>query len=332
MTRVPQRTIVDRAGTGPVPREFAEAVRYYLTQQPKQLPSRYLYDSLGSALFDAICHLPWYRITRAETRLLAAHGAEILFLSGPLRRIVELGPGRGEKLGVLLSARTPPAAALDVHLIDVSRAALAAASGALDAYENVRVLTHEANYESGLEEASRHRDDRGRTLTLFLGSNVGNFDPPSADALLRHVRMCLRPGDALLLGADLLKPEGDLVRAYDDPLGVTAAFNRNLLVRVNRDLDADFDLAGFTHRAVWHAEARRVEMHLVSQRAQRVRIPAAGIEITLRKGETIWTESSYKYDEAELGRTLERAGFHSRAQWIDADARFALTLASVPAA
>jgi uncharacterized SAM-dependent methyltransferase len=217
-------------------------------------------------------------------------------------------------------------------LIDVSTAALHAASGALGAYEGVHVLAHEANYEAGLEDVSRHRDGEGRTLTLFLGSNIGNFDPPSADALLRHVRMCLRPGDALLLGADLLKPERDLLLAYDDPLGVTAAFNRNLLVRVNRELEGDFDLAAFAHRVVWNAEDRRVEMHLVSQRAQRVRVSAAGIDIMLREGETIWTESSYKYDEADLRATLGRAGFQAQAQWIDADARFALTLASVPTA
>ncbi len=154
--------------------------------------------------------------------------------------------------------------------------------------------THQATYEAGIEEVSGYRAGEERTLTLFLGSNVGNFDPPSADALLRHVRMCLRTGDALLLGADLVKPERDLLLAYDDPLGVTAAFNRNLLVRVNRELGGDFDPAAFAHHAVWNAEDRRIEMYLISDRSQRVRVPAAGIDIMMEQGETIWTESSYK--------------------------------------
>jgi L-histidine N-alpha-methyltransferase len=327
MTPAPQRTDVGRSLAAS---EFAEHVHYYLRQDPRQLPSRYLYDPLGSALFDAICHLPWYGITRAETSLLAAHGPEILSLADPLGRIVELGPGRGEKLAVLLAARGHGPAPVDVHLIDVSKTALEAATNALDALEGVRVVAHEATYELGFEDVSRQRAGDGRTLALFLGSNIGNFDPPSAGALLRHTRMCLRPGDALLLGADLLKPEADLLLAYDDPLGVTAAFNRNLLVRINRELGADFDLSAFAHRAVWNAGDARVEMHLVSQRTQRVLVPAAGIDITLRAGETIWTESSYKYDEADVRRTLDRAGFHTKAQWIDAESRFALTLAVVP--
>jgi L-histidine N-alpha-methyltransferase len=310
---------------------FAEDVHFYLSQRPRQLPSRYLYDPLGSALFDAICHLPWYRITRAESSLLAAHAPEILSIVDPVARIVELGPGSGEKLAVLLGARAPRPAALDVHLIDVSKTALEAAARALSAIDGVRVVTHEATYETGVDDVSRAAAGGGGTLTLFLGSNVGNFDPPSADALLRHVRMCLRPGDALLLGADLVKPEQDLLLAYDDPLGVTAAFNRNLLVRVNRELGGDFDLDAFAHRALWNAEDGRVEMHLVSRRAQRVRVAAAGIDIALGLGESIWTESSYKHDEADVRRTLARAGFMTRALWIDEDARFALTLAGVSA-
>ena len=323
-------TVVDATRRDPALSRFAEDVHYYLTQHPRQLPSRYLYDALGSALFDAICHLPWYRITRGETRLLCTHGPEIWSLAGSLGRIVELGPGRGEKLTVLLGARAGRPAAVDVHLIDVSMAALEAASHALAAAGGVRVFAHEATYEAGLEDVSRQHAGEGRTLTLFLGSNIGNFDPPAADALLRHMRTCLRPGDALLLGADLLKPERDLLLAYDDPLGVTAAFNANLLVRINRELGGDFDLAAFAHRAVWNAEDGRVEMHLVSRRVQRVRVPAARIDIVLRQGETIWTESSYKYDAADVCRILGRAGFRADAQWIEADARFSLTLASVP--
>jgi L-histidine N-alpha-methyltransferase len=161
---------------------------------------------------------------------------------------------------------------------------------------------------------------------LFLGSNIGNFDPTAADALLGDFAQSLQPGDALLLGADLVKPESELLLAYDDPLGVTAAFNLNLLVRLNRELGADIDPAGFEHRAVWNERRSRVEMHLVSRREQELRIPGAGIALTLHAGETIWTESSYKYRPEQIRGVVERAGFTAAAQWQDARAGFALTL------
>ncbi|HYN10013.1 MAG TPA: L-histidine N(alpha)-methyltransferase [Vicinamibacterales bacterium] len=317
---------------------FAADVAFYLNQTPRQLPSRYLYDALGSSLFDAICHLPWYRITRAETGMLARHGSDILAAVHPLARIVELGSGNGEKLAVLLETRRRTRTPLQVHLVDLSRAALETAAHAVGAFPGVTVVAHHATYEDGLDAAVRSaqtgsqgagspkRVARRRTLALFLGSNIGNFDPPAAEALLRQVAASLAPADAFLLGADLVKPERDLLLAYDDPLGVTAAFNMNLLVRINRELGADFDIGSFRHRAVWNAARSRVEMHLVSLRPQRVRVPAAGVDLTLRAGETIWTESSYKYRAPEVLRTLERCGFRRRVQWVDDDARFAVTL------
>jgi L-histidine Nalpha-methyltransferase len=310
---------------------FAEDVAYYLTQTPRQLPSRYFYDPLGSALFEAICQLPWYLIARAEGDLLARHASEIFRVLAPLSHVVELGSGSGEKLAVLLAAGRTAATLLHLHLVDVSAAALATAARALSAFDGVHVITHQAPYEIGLEDVSRERPSReqhvsGRTLALFLGSNIGNFDPPGAEALLRRIRSALRQGDAFLLGADLVKPERDLLLAYDDPLGVTSAFNRNLLARVNRELGGDFDLAGFEHLARWDAAHSRVEMHLVSTRAQRVRIPAAALEIQMAPGEAIWTESSYKYAQEQIVRMLERCGFRQRAQWLHEEARFALTL------
>ena len=163
-------------------------------------------------------------------------------------------------------------------------------------------------------------------LALFLGSNIGNFDPPGADAFLRGIRSALVRSDVFLIGADLVKPERDLLLAYDDPLGVTAAFNRNLLVRINRELGGDCDVEAFSHRAIWNAAESRVEMHLVSRRCQRVRIPAAHLEFELADGESIWTESSYKYRPEDVARMLERAGFRLMEQWIDAEDAFALTL------
>ena len=301
---------------------FADDVAYYLRLDPKQLPSRYFYDPLGSALFEAICHLPWYPITRAEQRLLAAQAPEILRRVSSLSTIIELGPGSGEKVSLLVRAARSTAS-LTVHLVDVSSAALDLATRTLNAYD-VKVERHQASYEAGLEALSRHHGRR--TLVLFLGSNVGNFDPPGAAEFLRTIRRTLRPGDALLIGADLLKAERDLLLAYADPLGVTAAFNRNLLVRVNRELDADFDIDAFEHRAIWNAAASRIEMHLVSVRSQRVRIAASGLGVEFQAGETIWTESSYKYRPAEIVAMLGRAGFREIDQWIDAPDAFALTL------
>lgn len=308
---------------------FAITVREFLTRHPRQLPSRFLYDPLGSALFDAICRLPWYGLTAAEMRLLGEHGAAIIARLGPLGRIVELGSGNGDKAAALVGARAS-SASLDLHLIDISPAALTTATQAVAGYDHLRVVAHEGNYEADLARLARQFQGEGRTLMLFLGSNIGNYDPPAAATLLGSIRQSLRPGDSLLLGADLVKSERDLQLAYDDPLGVTAAFNRNLLVRINRELDGDFDLAGFRHRAVWNAPESRVEMHLVSLRPQRVRVEGAGLEIAFSEDEHIWTESSYKYRRDEVAARLAAARFEVRDQWIDPAAQFSLTLATVP--
>jgi L-histidine Nalpha-methyltransferase len=305
---------------------LARDIRHYLSQKPRQLPSHYLYDAMGSRLFEAICCLPWYGVTRAETRLLAAHRHDILTAADRLTRIVELGCGNGDKLATLVAGSRPSPEVLDLHMIDLSATALAQSARRLREMDGVQVFTHEAQYEAGLMDM-RARKAHDRTLALFLGSNIGNFDPPGDEEFLRTIRAALRPGDVFLLGADLLKPEPVLQLAYDDPLGVTAAFNRNLLVRMNREMGGDFDLSAFAHRAVWNAARSRVEMHLVSLRSQEVRLEAAGIEFTLEAGEPILTESSYKYEPAAVKALVERAGFVGRAQWIDTEGGFALTLA-----
>jgi L-histidine N-alpha-methyltransferase len=304
---------------------FAADVSHYLSLEPRQLPSRYLYDDLGSALFEAICRLPWYPLTRAEMRLLAAHAPEIL--DGRVTSIAELGAGSGLKLSELIrsSGSRPPR--LDVQIVDVSAAALAEARQTLGEFPGLRLTTHETTYEAGLERLRGAPPARGRRLMLFLGSNIGNFDPKGRDLFLRAVRAALRPGDGLLIGVDLVKPAGALRLAYDDPLGVTAAFNLNLLARINRELWGDFVLDRFAHQVVWNRDESRIEMHLRSRRAQRVVIPAAGLDLTLREGETIWTESSYKYGIEGIVEMLRQAGFAIAAQWVDDPARFALTLA-----
>lgn len=304
---------------------FAEDVAFYLTETPRQLPSRYLYDELGSSLFEAICRLPWYRITRTEQRLLRTHAGSIFDLLGPLARVVELGPGSGEKLVTLMASCAQKD--VTVHLVDVSSAALEKAASALASPPSLAIVAHQATYEQGLRDMAHTRETRGQTLAIFLGSNIGNFDPPGADKFLLNVRAALGPGDALLIGTDLVTPETEMLLAYDDPLGVTAAFNRNLLVRVNRELGGDFDVNHFAHRAVWNGAASRVEMHLVSRTRQRVRVPAATIDVTFETGEHIWTESSYKYRVEDVAAILARAGFRTVGQWVDDS--FALTLAKV---
>lgn len=306
------------------PLAFADDVRFYLQLQPRQLPSRFLYDTLGSTLFDAICHLPWYRITRAELQLLQRHAGTIGQQLGEGARVVELGCGNGEKLAALLMH----GGITDVHadLIDLSEAALRRSVQTLATIEGaqVRVATHQATYEDGLLALPAARVQP--TLVAFLGSNIGNFDPPGAAAFLDLIRAALQRRDYLLLGVDLVKPERDLLLAYDDPLGLTAAFNKNLLLRLNTQLNADFQLDRFAHRAVWNRDASRVEMHLVSLEEQGVHVERSDLRFRLEEGETIWTESSYKYEPAGIRDLAQRAGFAQRNQWIDEPAQFALTL------
>jgi dimethylhistidine N-methyltransferase len=303
--------------------QFADDVGEYLQRTPRQLPSKYFYDRLGSALFDAICELPWYRITRAESALLERAAPQILQPLGTPLSLGELGCGSGEKLARLIGAAHAPMGL--VQLVDISPAALDAAMDRLRAFGLRALLPHHASYEAGLRLIAQHRPADQPLMVLFLGSNIGNFDPPADRQLLTRIRAILRPGDALLLGSDLVKPERDLRLAYDDPLQVTAAFNRNLLRRINDELGGTFDVARFTHRAVWNQADQRVEMHLVSEIRQAVRVEAAGLDVVFERGDWIWTESSYKYEPEQVLAEGCEAGFTTATQWIEPEARFALT-------
>lgn len=288
------------------------------------MPPRWLYDDLGSALFDAICCLPWYRITRAERALIRARGAAVFAALRDPIEIVELGGGNGEKLDLLLDAAMQAERTVSVRLIDISQAALDAARDRLEAREQAPAVTlTRASYDEALTSLA---PPEGSRLVLFLGSNIGNFDPPDARALLRAMGEATGPGGAVLLGADLVKPERELRLAYDDPLQVTAAFNRNLLVRMNRELGANFPIDRFRHEAAWSDEASRVEMRLVATDAVDIAIPAAGVTTRVEPGEWIWTESSYKYTPEGIRALAESAGLGITHQWIDADAGFALSL------
>ena len=300
-----------------------------LRRQPKQIPPFYLYDALGSQLFEAICELPWYPITRGECALLARERDAILDCLDTPATLVELGGGNGEKLAILAEGFALAGRTADVHLIDISATALERACQTVARYGTVRVHGHRAEYAAGLREATAQLEPNRSAMVLFLGSNIGNLHPDEADRFAAEIREGLRPGDSFLLGADLVKPEADLIIAYDDPLGVTAAFNRNLLVRLNRELDADFDVEQFTHQVVWNARRSRVESYLVSQADQTVCFREIDCCIRLDEGEGIWTESSYKYEPEQIVDLGERAGFVRRTQWIDQESRFALTLFDV---
>ena len=297
-----------------------------LTSRPKRLAAKYLYDALGSHLFEAICELPWYPITRGERALLTRERDAILARLDVPATLIELGGGNGEKIAILAAGLAEQGRAATVHLIDISETALARASRTVARYPSIAVRGHRGSYADGLRAAVAELDPGRSAMVLFLGSNIGNLAPDEANRFLAEIGAALRPGDSLLLGTDLVKPEQELMLAYDDPLGVTAAFNRNLLVRLNRELDADFELEQFAHRVVWNAPESRVESYLVSQAEQTVCLAAAGCCVRLAEGESIWTESSYKYRPDDVVDLAARVGFAYGAQWIEPDAAFALTL------
>jgi L-histidine N-alpha-methyltransferase len=306
--------------------EFARCVRECLTKSgQRELPSKYLYDEVGSALFETICVLPEYGLTRADARLLEKHADEIVErLPFPIE-VAELGSGSGKKTRWILEAisRRQPTY---YYPIEISSSALAACEKELGQIDLVSIVGYEQPYLEGLRAVAKRRDDREHLLVLFLGSTIGNFDRAAGEGFLREVCTILRTGDALLLGTDLEKSVAVQILAYDDPAGVTAAFNRNLLARIDRELGANFDLAYFEHEARWNSEERRIEMHLRSTREQRVSIPAAGLQVEFKEGETIWTESSHKYRPAEVVDMAERTGFRCVEQWIDEEWPFAQNL------
>jgi len=306
--------------------EFAADVRESLTKPgQRELPSKYLYDEVGSTLFEAICLLPEYGLTRADTRLLQENAAEIVSRIPSPVRVAELGSGSGKKTRWILEALSRRQITY-YYPIEISPHALAACEKELAQMDLVSVVGFEQPYLEGLRSVAAGRGDRDHILVLFLGSTIGNFDRDAGEEFLHQVRETLRLGDALLLGTDLEKPVELQLLAYDDPAGVTAAFNLNLLARLNRELGADFDLSCFRHEARWNCADRRIEMHLRSTCRQSVRIPAANLRVVLDEDETIWTESSHKYKAEEIPEMAARTGFRCDAQWLDSEWPFAQNL------
>ncbi len=305
---------------------FAEDVRLGLSKPGlKELPSKYLYDGVGSALFEVISLLPEYGLTRADERLLRRHAEEIADRLPKPVTVAELGCGSGKKTRWILEAvcRHHPT---EYHPIEISPAALTMCRRELGGIDSVSVVGLEREYLDGLWEVARRRKPGQLLLLLFLGGTIGNFESPADASFLAEIRALLQTGDYLLLGTDLDKPVPELIVAYDDPLGVTAAFNLNLLARINRELEGGFDLRYFEHCARFNPRTRSVEMHIRSTRRQTVGIEKAEFSATLQEGETIWTESSHKYLPGEIVLMAENAGFRCEKQWIDREWPFAENL------
>jgi L-histidine N-alpha-methyltransferase len=290
----------------------------------KTLPPKYLYDELGSLLFDAITRLPEYGVWRAERRLLEAHAGTIAASSGA-GLVIELGSGSAEKTRCVLEALLDYAP-VTYCPVEISETALDNARRALGDLDSLEIRGIASEYLPGIETALRHREPGVPALVLFLGSSLGNFDPLASFRFLQSIRRMLIPGDSLLLGADLEKPEPRLIAAYDDALGVTAAFNLNLLVRMNRELDANFHLPHFRHRVRFDSARRNVEMHIESLRDQEVLIGSGGFTVSLRNGETIHTENSHKYSATEIESLMRGSGFRRTEHWCDDDCQFATGL------
>lgn len=310
--------------TGPAD-DLAAEVRAGLGSRPRSLPCRYLYDAHGSELFERICALPEYYLTRTERALLATHADDIVSRVPAGASLVELGSGSASKTRLVIEALLRRDGAAHFLPVDISRSMLEASSrGLLDDYPQLRITGVAAEYRSGL--AVVERTIAGPKLVLWLGSNVGNFPPEQATRFLWELRALMHDEDRLLVGADLRKDRATLEAAYDDAQGVTAEFSLNLLRRLNRELGADFDLGAFRHRARWNPERGCVEIHLVSVRRQRVSIPSCGGEYDFEADEAIHVEDSFKYTIEQLEEVASRAGFARVQTWTDAADRFSANL------
>jgi L-histidine Nalpha-methyltransferase len=292
-----------------------------LTATPKFLYPKFFYDERGSLLFDAICELPEYYLTRTETAILNEHAPSFIRALGPGLRLIEPGSGSSAKTRILLDAMQPPASYV---CVDISHSHLLAAAKALtQRYPGIEILPVCADFTQPFEIPAG-TTPVGSRLVFFPGSTIGNFDRHEAVALLAMMRDLAGMEGHLLVGADLRKAPRILEAAYNDAAGVTAEFNLNLLKRLNDEFGADFDLDAFVHRAPWVEEESRIEMHLVSTRAQTVHIGGAGIEF--HAGESIWTESCHKYDRAQFATMAREAQLEVIDVWTDREERFSVQL------
>lgn len=320
--------------------EFGRDVHLGLTSNPKILLPKYFYDDLGSHLFEAICCLPEYYVARAESEILKVHAEELISeVAGnakiPIRpiRLMELGSGSADKTRYLLEELFRRQKAVEYFPIDISADSLGRSSDQLlKAYPGLRINAYAADYYTVLQSLAEAKafSEEGtyRNVVLFFGSSIGNVEPAEARALLKRVRGILNPNDVLFVGADLKKSADVLLPAYNDVLGITGAFNLNLLLRINRDLAGEFDLTKFEHRAIYNEERSRIEMHLFSREAQSVTIRTIDLEVRFQQGESIHTENSYKFDLEQLSELARDTGFSLRKTWFDSARQLGINLFS----
>jgi len=304
---------------------LAEDVRRGLSSQPKRFLPKYFYDELGSQLFEAICLLPEYYLTRAENEILQGYAHEIVSSVNGNITLIEMGSGSASKTRLIIEAILRRQSSLLFIPVDISASALESSSRILlQSYPQLQIEAYAADYFAALTEL--RKKSRERTLALFLGSNISNFDPAEAIKFLHALRTVLTAGDGHLLGADLKKDRQTLEAAYNDALGVTAAFNLNVLARINRELGGEFDLRNFRHLAFYNEEAGRVEIYIESCRDQSVVIKQLEIEVQFAAGEQIHTENSYKYDLSDIEHLAAQTGFRLARTWFDSEKRFSSNL------
>jgi dimethylhistidine N-methyltransferase len=298
-----------------------------LSASPKRLPSKLFYDEIGSELFEQITELPEYYLTRTERSILETYAGEILECAGTSLTLVELGAGTATKTCILIEELLNRQSRALFYPIDVSPSALQEAVTRLGRqFPGLRVNPIVADYTGGVPALGRIS---GRKLVLYIGSSIGNFELEDSVRMLRRIRRTLRPGDALLLGADFAKSPKILLPAYDDSQGVTARFNKNLLARLNRELDADFEVDCFRHIAMWNRRLSRIEAYLESTTSQQVFIPALDLDVWFAAGERIHTENSYKYTDEMIASILQESGFRLEHTWCDRKKWFGVHLARV---
>ena len=305
---------------------FASEVAKGLGSVPKRLDPKFFYDDLGSALFEKICSLDEYYVTRTESKLLRMYANEIDEYTANTTRLVELGSGASVKTQIILDAMRADERRIEYMPVDISSVIGENCLPLLDTYKKIDVTGIVDTYEGGLDLVGNM--DHEKTLIAFLGSSLGNMNPETAIEFLRTVRACMREGDLFLIGLDLNKDADILHNAYDDSCGITAKFNKNILHRMNSELGANFDLKQFEHHVLYDERQMCVNMYLKSKQQQTVLIPKSDAHVVFEKDELLHTENSFKYTPDSINLMLSQAGLKVENMWQDEDNMFSLTLAS----